>query len=154
MISIGLFILEKSNYGINISQEMGGGNVPIFGLFIAGALYAVGKVVPGISGSALLMLVGMYECFLKIIANPFAVTGKVLFNLIPFFCGVVIAMIVLFKLMNYLFVKHYIATYSAILGFVIGSLLYLFPGFTFNISGIVCVILLLSSMFFSYILTK
>ena len=153
-ISILLFILENSNFGIDVSSEIGSGNIPIFGLFIAGVLYAIGKIVPGISGSALLMLVGMYEYFLKVIANPFAITGEVLFSLIPFFGGVFIAMIILFKLMNYLFNKYYIGTYSAILGFVIGSLLYLYPGFTFDINGFICIILLFSSAILSYILTK
>lgn len=154
IISVILFVLEKSNYGMNISSELVAGNVPIIGLFIAGVLYAVGKVVPGISGSALLILVGMYEYFLKVIANPFAITGQVIISLIPFFIGIFIAMIILFKLMNYLFKKYYIGTYSAILGFVIGSLLYLYPGFTFDITGIICIILLISSTMVSYILTK
>lgn len=154
IISIFLFFLEESGYGIDISEEIISGNVPIVGLFIAGLLYAVGKIVPGISGSALLMLVGMYEYFLRVVANPFALTGKVIFSLIPFFIGTIIGLFLLFKLINYLFSKHYMATYSAILGFVIGSLLYLYPGFTFNISGLVCIILLISSAIFSYMITK
>lgn len=154
LLSIGLFMLEKKNFGINISSEMSAGNTPIIGLFIAGILYSVGKIVPGISGSALLMLVGMYEYFLKVIANPFAITGHVLFSLIPFFLGVFIGMLVLFKLMNYLFAKYYIKTYSAILGFVIGSLLYLYPGFNFDITGLICIVLLISSTAVSYMLTK
>jgi len=154
LISIFLFILERYNYGIDINSEIVAGNVPIIGLFIAGILYAVGKIVPGISGSALLMLVGMYEYFLKIIANPFAITGQVLFSLIPFFVGILLSMFILFKLMNYLFAKYYIGTYSAIIGFVIGSLLYLFPGFTIDLSGLICILLAVASTFLSYILTK
>lgn len=154
IISIMLFLLENSNYGINISSELIEGNIPIIGLFIAGILYAMGKIVPGISGAALLMLVGMYEYLLNVVANPLALSANVLISLLPFFCGIFIGVVILFKLLNYLFAKHYIATYSAILGFVIGSLLYLFPGFVFGVSGIICFVLLICSMIISYILTK
>lgn len=154
LISVMLFIFEKSGYGIDVSNELMKGNVPIGGLLLAGILYAGGKIVPGISGSALLMLVGMYEYLLNVVANPLIVSGKVLLSLIPFFIGVFVGVILLFKLLNYLFAKHYITTYSAILGFVIGSLLYLFPGFVFEISGFLCILLLVSSAIISYILTK
>lgn len=154
IISIFLYILEKSDTGINISGELVNGNIPIIGLFLAGILYAAGKIVPGISGSALLILVGMYEYLLEIIANPFFINVNIIVTLIPFFIGIVIGIIVLFKLMNYLFSKYYISTYSAILGFVIGSLLYLYPGFMLDISGVICIVLLISSAAISYILTK
>lgn len=154
LISIILFLLEKSSYGINISSELLNGNIPIVGLFFAGFLYAIGKIVPGISGAALLMLVGMYEYLLNVVANPMSLSINSLLSLFPFFCGVFLGVIILFKLLNYLFTNHYIATYSAILGFVIGSLLYLFPGFIFGIPGILCVILFGSSLVISYMLTK
>ncbi len=154
LLSICLYILDCSNYGISISSELLNGNIPIFGLFFAGVLYAVGKIVPGISGSALLILVGMYEYFLKIVANPFAITAQTIISLIPFIIGIITGIVILFNLLNYLFIKHYISTYSAILGFVIGSLLYLYPGFTLDFAGFICVILLISSSLISYILTK
>lgn len=154
IISILLFIFENTEYGLNIGNELLNGNVPIMGLFFAGILYAIGKIVPGISGAALLMLVGMYEYLLNLVANPLAVSGNILLSLIPFFVGVFIGVLVLFKLLNFLFAKYYIQTYSAILGFVLGSLLYLFPGFDWGFSGIICIILLLSSTVLSYILTN
>lgn len=154
IISGFLFVLEKNSSFINISSKMINGNVPIFGLFLAGILYAVGKIVPGISGSALLILVGMYEYFLKIVSNPFNMNIQDVLCIIPFGIGVVVGLIILFKLMNYLFAKHYINTYSAILGFVVGSLFYLYPGFSFDLSGFICLVLLVSSSLFSYTLTK
>lgn len=154
IISIILFLLEKYNLGLSIGNDLSTGAFPFFELFIAGLLYAVGKVVPGISGSALLILVGMYEYFLKIVANPFSLNINSLFGLIPFFLGIFIGVVFLFKLMNYLFNKHYITTYSVILGFVIGSLLYLYPGISFDLNGLICFIILSISTILSYMITN
>lgn len=154
ILSIILYVLEQNNIGINISQELLDGHIPILSLFIAGILYAVGKIVPGISGAALLILVGMYNYLLEIIANPLSININILISLIPFIIGALVGIFILYRLLNFLFDKYYMATYSAILGFVIGSLLYLFPGFSFNILGLVCIILLICSAFLSYLLTK
>jgi len=153
-ISVILYFLENSNIGLNISDSLNSSVLPIIPLFIAGILYAAGKIIPGISGSALLILVGMYEYLLKIIANPLLINGRIFISLIPFMVGVVFGIFVLYKLMDYLFLNHYMLTYSAILGFVLGSLLYLYPGFSFDFSGLICIVLLISSYYFSYILTK
>lgn len=153
-ISIGLALLEMNGYGINISNYLIMGKIPVFLLFIAGILYAVGKVVPGVSGSALLMLVGMYKLFLEIISNPLNLSFKTIIILIPFVLGIVIGIIFLVKLMNYLFARFYVSTYSAIIGFVIGSIFYLFPGFSFNFMGVISIISFILSGFLSYILTK
>lgn len=153
-LSIILYILEISNAGINIGADLLSGNIPILALFLAGILYAIGKIVPGVSGAALLILVGMYEYLLAIIANPFQINSDILLSLLPFLLGAFLGVILLYKLINYLFLKHYMSTYSTILGFVLGSLLYLYPGFSFDFSGIVCLILLLSSSILAYMITK
>ena len=47
-----------------------------------------------------------------------------------------------------------ITTYSVILGFVIGSLLYLYPGISFDLNGLICFIILSISTILSYMITN
>lgn len=143
IFSVGLFVIEKSAL-----IKLDSNNLTIWNLIFAGLFYSMGKIIPGISGAALLMLLGIYEYLLGILANPFALSLKELISLLPFLVSFVISAIVLVKTINHLLKKHYNKTYSAILGFVLGSILFIFPGFTFDLSGFLCLILLgLSTIF-------
>lgn len=98
-----------------------------FIMLIAGVFYAIGKIVPGISGSALLMLLGIYKYFLNIIANPKLFNLHILFKFIPFIISFILSGIVLIKIMDILLKKHFRITYSVIIGFVISSILFIYP---------------------------
>ncbi|MBE6156902.1 MAG: DUF368 domain-containing protein [Firmicutes bacterium] len=98
-------------------------------MLIAGVLYAIGKIVPGISGAALLMLLGIYEYFLSVVANPFAITFETIINFIPFIISFLFSSIIILKLIDYLLSKHFRITYSAIIGFIISSILFIYPGY-------------------------
>lgn len=149
LFSIGLFTIEK----IAIFK-FDSNNLTSINLIIAGLFYSAGKIVPGISGAALLMLLGIYEYLLGILANPLSLSFNEFLGLAPFFISFVISAILLVKLINYLLKKHYNKTYSAILGFVIGSLLFIFPGFTLNTRGLLGIILLMLSTIFVYLFEK
>lgn len=138
-----LFIIENANI-YNIT------NPSILIMFIAGILYSAGKLIPGISGAALLMLLGIYEYLLKILANPLAINLNTLILFIPFIISFLISSIFIIKLMNYLLSKHHRLTYSAIIGFVISSILFIYPN-TFSLSSI---LILICSFFISYHLSK
>lgn len=143
LFSIGLFLIEKTAI-----FKLDSNNLTVMNLIVAGVFYSMGKIIPGISGAALLMLLGIYEYLLSILANPFSLSfGKIL-RLLPFFISFVISAILLVKLINYLLKKHYNKTYSAILGFVLGSILFIFPGFNFDFSGLLCLSLLILSTIF------
>ena len=138
-----LFIIENNN----ITNT----NTPtIFLMFIAGIMYSAGKLIPGISGAALLMLLGIYEYLLNIIANPFTINLEIFLSFIPFTISFVLSSIFIVKLMDYLLKNHFRHTYSAIIGFVISSILFIYPGsFTiFNFITLIC------SFLISYILSK
>ena len=120
IIGIGLFILEQR---LPINNHNPNGGI----LFIAGSIYAVGKIVPGISGAALLMLLGVYEYFLNIIANPLLINLKLIISFIPFIISFIISAIILLKVINYLLLNYFRYTYSAIIGFIISSILFIYP---------------------------
>ena len=142
-LGIILFILEKNVVEVT--------NTPsIFTMSLAGIVYAIGKIVPGISGAALLMLLGVYKYFLLIISNPFNISLNIILSFVPFVITFIISAILLLKLINYLFNHYHKYTYSAIIGFVVSSILFIYPG-NFNILSIIITTL---SFLISYFLSK
>ncbi len=145
-ITLGLLIL-KNLLGIANNID----NTPSFILlFIAGVLYIAGKIIPGISGSFLLILIGMYEYILNIIVSFFKLTINDFLKLFPFGLGIIIGGLLLVKIIDYILKRYYIISYSAILGFTIGSIPILFPGISFNAKGFINIILFLIALFSSY----
>jgi len=117
-----LFLIERNNIS-NINEPT------LFIMFIAGILYSMGKLIPGISGAALLMLLGIYEYLLNIIANPFNININTIILFIPFIISFIISSIIIIKGINYLLKNHFRFTYSAIIGFVISSILFIYPNY-------------------------
>ena len=116
-------------------------------LFIAGILYISGKIIPGISSSFFMMLLGMYEKVLLMLSNPFSLSYFEWISLIPFIIGIIVGAVILIKVVNYLFNKYLSLTYSIIIGFVCGSTLSIFPGLEFSFRGILSMIFMV--IFFS-----
>lgn len=99
-------------------------------IFIVGMIAAATMVIPGISGSFVLMLLGFYKPILNTISNitNFNILGHNMMILIPFGLGIIVGIILVAKLIEYLLKKHEIITYYAILGFIISSVISLFIG--------------------------
>ncbi len=148
IISVLIFILPKI-LKINSVNNFG-----FFNLFIAGFLYIAGKIIPGISSSLFLMILGLYEYLLSTILNPFNITLDKFILLIPFFIGIILGMFLIIKLLNYLFDKYFSKTYSCIIGFVLGSIISIFPGINISIQCGFSVLLMILSYLFVKKITK
>lgn len=123
-------------------------------LFIAGVLYISGKIIPGISSSFFMMLLGMYEKVLLMLSSPFSLSYFEWISLIPFIIGIIVGAIILIKVVNYLFNKHLSLTYSIIIGFVCGSTLSIFPGLEFSFRGVLSMIFMVISFLLTNYLSK
>lgn len=149
ILSLSLFIFGKDTINLSV------GNTNSFlSLFLTGFIFILGKVVPGISSSFILMLIGTYEYFLSVITNPIDMISSRALELIPITLGILLGLVIFIKIMNYLLKKHYGNTYSAIIGFVLGSVIAIYPGITLDIHGILSIILLIISFMFSYKFSK
>ena len=116
-------------------------------------IYSIGKVIPGISSSFLLMVIGMYEYVLSVIAHPITVGLADIKNFIWFVLGLLLGVIILLKTINNLLDKHHDVMYCIITGFVIGSLPILIPNnldFNFMIGALFGVL----GFIFTYKLSK
>lgn len=88
----------------------------------AGIISAVALILPGISGSYMLLLLGIYDDTMKAISTfylPF---------LIPLGIGVMLGILLTTKMLEKALQIHPQPTYLIILGFMIGSTITVFPG--------------------------
>ncbi len=151
LISLFLVILSNSN---TIFFQMNPNQISFPSLFIAGILYISGKIIPGISSSFFMIVLGLYDYILKMISNPFSLTIFEYIKFIPFILGVIVGLLILIKLINYLLSNYFAKTYSAIIGFVIGSVFAIFPGMKLELSYFISIILMLLSFIFTYKMSK
>ncbi len=104
-------------------------NVMLVWLFISAFISTIAMILPGISGSFMMLLFGCYTIVMKAIADM---------DFIILFItalGVGSGGLVGIKLVKIMLRKHPQALYFAILGLVIGSIVSIYPGFTANVQG-------------------
>ena len=114
-IAIFLVILEKK-ISIKSSNEYS-----FLFLIISGFTMSAGVIVPGVSSTLILMLLGVYESYL------FSVSTIYLPFLIPLCIGLFIGSIVFMKITKYLLDRFYAQTFFVIIGFTLGSIFVLYP---------------------------
>ena len=112
----------------------------IFTWFLSGALIGLGVIVPGMSPSNFLLYFGLYEPMTRGISN---IDWTVI---IPLGLGGLLCVLLLAKLVEWLFEKYYSKMYHMILALVLGSSLAIF--FTEIIPGFKAEVLALTKMSF------
>lgn len=95
-----------------------------FFVFCFGVIDAATMIIPGISGTAIFMILGCYPFILSLFSS---IIDGGLFSgtLVPLFffgLGLIIGTIVVAKCMSYAFKRHYKATYICIFGFALSSI--------------------------------
>lgn len=147
-IGVTLAILELMGITGNAVESFDINFINIVLLFIYGIVSAVSMVVPGISGSFILLLLGVYSAIIT------AISTLNILVLIPFAIGVAVGILLASKLISFLLDHFYGYTYFAIIGFVLGSLLAIYPGFSFDMAGLVSIICLILGFIASYLISK
>lgn len=92
-------------------------------LFVVGIIASATMIIPGISGSMVLMAIGYYDLILGCVANitNFSLLGYHIQILLPFGLGIVAGILSLAKLVEFLLKKYEVKTYFAIFGFIVSS---------------------------------
>lgn len=136
---IALAVLERMEL-ISVAPDVVEGFEPLamIKLFVCAIIAAVTMIIPGVSGSFVMMLLGVYETVVG------AITSLNLYVLVPFALGAVVGIIGGAKLISVLIKGHKLMVYSAIMGLVVGSVYAIIPedfGFTLETgSGFVCLL--------------
>lgn len=130
LILFGIVILMAVlGEGGGSAADVSFGIVNIVKLFGVGVIAAATMVVPGVSGSMMLMLLGYYDTIIETINDCIdALIGfhmtellRVFGILIPFGIGVVIGIFAIAKLIEFIFKKAEIHAYYGIIGLILAS---------------------------------
>ncbi len=113
-------------------------------LLLAGIVVAIALILPGISVSYMLLMMGMYSRTME------AISGFQVSYLVPLGIGLILGILATTKLLDMLMKRFTQATYLIILGFIIGSVLQVFPGIPTGWELLLCPILFAVGFFAMY----
>lgn len=135
-VIIGIIVVMMFSTGTKETfQPAAAGGVTSFLLLgVAGFIAAIALILPGISVSYILLIMGLYDPTIKAISEfymPF---------LIPLGIGLVLGILLTTKLLEYVMTKFPEATYLIILGFILGSMAAVFPGVPQGLTIILCIV--------------
>ncbi|MGN1188537.1 MAG: undecaprenyl phosphate translocase family protein, partial [Lachnospiraceae bacterium] len=131
-------------------------------LFFIGVIASATMIIPGVSGSLVLMLLGFYSGIIEtirdfldaLIAFDSAAILHCVGILLPFGIGIVVGIFAVSKLIEWLFAKFPSVTYSAILGLIVASPIGIFAKMGHNninaVSIIIGIVLFIVSAWFTY----
>lgn len=91
---------------------------------------------------------GIYDIYLV------SISTLDFYVLVPMGIGLILGGYVFLNISKYCLNNFPTQTYYTILGFVLGSIFVLYPGFSFDLQGVICIILLLIGFFLSIYLEK
>lgn len=123
-----VLLLALSEQLFNISLNANLVNMHFTGyiaLFFVGVIAAATMVIPGVSGSLVLMLLGYYYPILKVVKNltKFQNLGENILIAGVFGIGVLLGIVAISKLIEFLLQKYETKTYFGVLGFIFASVL-------------------------------
>ncbi len=110
---LGFVIVAAFTFGTSAFIDLG--KNPFLGMFIAGVLSSTAMLLPGISGSTVLVILGLYELTLQ------AVVQLQFSLLIPFALGVIGGLILLAWVMSFLLTRYPRVTLALLAGMILGS---------------------------------
>ena len=104
------------------ASEVGsGGAIPLWQFFLAGAIAICAMILPGVSGSFLLVTMGMYAPVLN------AVNERDLTTLLVFAVGCVVGLALFSQFLHWALTEHYDTIMAVLIGLMLGSLRVLWP---------------------------
>lgn len=115
--------------GSDNEAALTGGIVPMVKLFVVGVITSATMIIPGVSGSMVLMILGYYDAIISnislFIENVIAlnvdgiIEGLLIF--VPFGVGIVAGVFIIAKLVEIIFQKFPLVAYWAIIGLIVAS---------------------------------
>lgn len=106
-----------------------GGIIPMIKLFLVGVVASATMIIPGVSGSMVLMLLGYYDVIISNISLfienvltwnvPGIIDGFMIF--VPFGLGIVFGIFAIAKVVEIIFEKFPLVAYWAIIGLIVAS---------------------------------
>lgn len=128
------------------------GKVPLNYLtyFILGIVEAITMILPGVSGTSIYLLFGVYDKILLLFSNPLTI------NFLIFIFGLLIGILLLSKILDYGFKKYHHKMEILILSFTIGSIILLLKEYlnSINSVSIISILIFIFGFFLSFLFDK
>lgn len=124
-VVVGLSMLGESENTADVTLSFGN----IVKLFLAGMVAAATMVIPGVSGSMIMMLMGYYTVIIGTISDLLSALHPFDMNailqccgvLVPFGCGIVVGVVIVAKLIEFVLKRYEQIAYWAIIGLIVAS---------------------------------
>ena len=94
-VFLSIILINKLSFNIKLNDNF-------LTCIILGIIEALSTIIPGISGTAIFIVLRKYDLILEILSNPF----KNFLILIPFIVGIIIGVIAISKIILYILKKH------------------------------------------------
>ena len=144
-VAAGMLVLLVFTFAQNRLTASGGGQITGFaGLFVAGVISSAALILPGISVSYFLLILGLYEPILAAIQ-----TLDILY-LLPLGLGVIIGIFAISGILEAWMKRYPACAYLLILGFVLVSLEEINPGIPTGIEIPICIVTCVAGFAFLY----
>lgn len=154
------FIPNMGNVNLSIDMPI----INYLVLFIVGVVASCALVIPGVSGSMFLLIIGYYHPIFNTISQIKVNPGHSILVLMIFAIGLLVGFFTIAKIMKVLLEKYPRATYWAIVSFVIGSIPAIYISFDYTktvvntitvITSSICVVLgIIGSYLFTIVTNK
>ncbi len=115
ILGVGLLI------SLTLIRPATGMGLGMVGLFFSGAIAISAMILPGVSGSFMLMVMGKYKLVLD------AINHMDLVKLAVFAAGCLVGLLAFVRLLNFLLKKFHSTTMAFLIGLILGSLWVLWP---------------------------
>lgn len=89
---------------------------------LCGAFLGISVIAPGISGSIMAVMMGIYDDLINIISNPFKKFKNNFFYILPMGIGAVISMVLLLNALDFLFENYTVPAYLLFMSLIAGSI--------------------------------
>ena len=138
-LAIGIFtvILE------NVMPLQNTSNYSLLNFFLAGLFMSVGIIVPGVSSTIILMILGVYSIYLQAISILYMPV------LIPMGLGLILGCLICMRVTKLLLEKYYAQMFYSIIGFTLGSVFVLFPAVSNVLEILICILCVILGLMIS-----
>ncbi|MBQ7399509.1 MAG: DUF368 domain-containing protein [Clostridia bacterium] len=89
---------------------------------LCGAFLGISVIAPGISGSIMAVMMGIYDDLIGIISNPFKNFKKNVAFLFPMGMGAIISILLLIRALDFLFANYTVPAYLLFMSLIAGSI--------------------------------
>lgn len=150
-----LFVMSLFNGEAPPAESAGMAVGDLFKYFLTGILAASMMLLPGISGSLVMLILGVYPIVIYAINEFTSLNFGLLPILISVGLGIVIGVLGASRIISYLLKNYTYLTYAGIIGLLFGSMFAIYPGLPEGVTGwLISIVIFVIGFSISYLFGK